>query len=149
MFEVNPGSSQKTMNETNQHLEGPLVSVVDDDLSVRRSTRRLLRTAGLRVETFASAEEFLMSGRAEESACIVLDFRMPGMNGLELQRHLAEHSVPVPIVFITAHASEDEQRQALQAGAVKFLHKPVNKEVLLLAIRSALENPPIEEGEIK
>ena len=90
-----------------------------------------------------------MSGRAGESACIVLDFRMPGMNGLELQRHLADHSVPVPIVFITAHASEDEQRQALQAGAVKFLHKPVSKEVLLLAIRSALGNPPIDERKTK
>jgi len=86
-----------------------------------------------------------MSGRAEESACIIIDFQMPGMNGLELQRQLAENSIPAPIVFITAHASEDEQRMALQAGAVKFLHKPVSKEVLLLAVRSALGNPPIDE----
>lgn len=135
----------KTYGIKEQHLEAPLVSVVDDDLSVRRSTRRLLRTEGLRVETFGSAEEFLMSGRAEESACIILDFRMPGMNGLELQRKLTENSIPAPIVFITAYASEDEQRLALQAGAVRFLHKPVSKEVLLLAICSALENPPIDE----
>jgi FixJ family two-component response regulator len=139
----------ENMNENNQHPEAPLVSVVDDDHSVRRSTQRLLRSIGLRAEAFASAEEFLASGLAEESACIILDFRMPGMNGLELQRHLAANSIPVPIVFITAHASENEQRQALQAGAVKFLHKPVSNEVLLLAIRSALGNPPIDERKTK
>jgi FixJ family two-component response regulator len=142
---MNSGGPRKIMSIKHQPVEAPLVSIVDDDLSVRRSTGRLLRTAGLRVETFASAEEFLTSGRAKESDCIILDFQMPGMNGLELQRHLAENSIPAPIVFITAHASEDEQRQALQAGAVKFLHKPVSKEVLLLSIRSALGNPPIDE----
>ena len=127
------------MDAKNKSLYLPLVSIVDDDVSVRRSTRRLLHSAGLRVEAFASAEEFLMSGRAEETACLVLDLRMPGMNGLQLQRRLAEDSNPVPIVFVTAHSSPEEERQALQTGAIQFLQKPISKDVLLLAIRNALK----------
>ena len=127
------------MDAKNKSLHPPLVSIVDDDVSVRRSTRRLLHSAGLRVEAFASAEEFLMSGRAEETACRVLDLRMPGMNGLQLQRRLAEDSNPVPIVFVTAHSSPEEERQALQTGAIQFLQKPISKDVLLLAIRNALK----------
>ena len=130
------------MDAKNKGFDAPLVSIVDDDLSVRRSTRRLLRSAGLRAEAFESAEEFLMSGRAEETACLILDLRMPGMNGLQLQRRLAEVSIPVPIIFVTAHSSADEERQALQAGAVQFLQKPVSKDVLLLAIRNAIKTPP-------
>jgi len=127
------------MDAKNKSLHPPLVSIVDDDVSVRRSTRRLLHSAGLRAEAFASAEEFLISGRAEETACLILDLRMPGMNGLQLQRRLTEDSNPVPIVFVTAHSSPEEERQALQAGAVQFLQKPISKEVLLLAIRNALK----------
>ena len=127
------------MDAKNKSLHPPLVSIVDDDVSVRRSTRRLLHSAGLRAEAFASAEEFLMSGRAEETACLILDLRMPGMNGLQLQRRLAEASNPVPIVFVTAHSSPEEERQALQAGAIQFLQKPISKEELLLAIRNALK----------
>ncbi len=130
------------MDAKNKSLHPPLVSIVDDDVSVRRSTRRLLHSAGLRAEAFASAEEFLMSGRAEETACLILDLRMPGMNGLQLQRRLAEASNPVPIVFVTAHSSPEEERQALQAGAIQLLQKPVSKEVLLLAIRNALKPSP-------
>ncbi|MCI0351911.1 MAG: response regulator [Acidobacteriales bacterium] len=128
------------MDTKTKSLVAPLVSIVDDDISVRRSTRRLLRSAGFRVEAFASAEEFLTSGRAEETACLILDLRMPGMNGLQLQRRLAEASNLVPIIFVTAHFSADEERQALQAGAVQFLQKPVNKEVLLLAIRNEIKD---------
>ena len=80
-----------------------------------------------------------MSGRAEETTCLILDLRMPGMNGLQLQRRLAEDSNPVPIVFVTAHSSPEEERQALLAGATQFLQKPISKEVLLLAIRNALK----------
>ena len=127
------------MDTKNKGLHAPLVSIVDDDVSVRRSTQRLLRSAGFRAEAFASAEEFLKSGRTEETACLVLDLRMPGMNGLQLQRRLAEDCNPVPIVFVTAHSSPEEERQALQAGAMQFLQKPVSKEVLLLAIRNALK----------
>ena len=127
--------------ETNS-LDAPLVSIVDDDLSVRRSTRRLLRAAGFRVEAFASAEEFLTSGRAEETACLILDLRMPGMNGLQLQRRLAEGLKAIPIIFLSAHSSADEERLALQEGALQFLQKPVNKEALLPAIRNAIKSPP-------
>ena len=97
------------------------------------------------MEAFASAEEFLASGRVVETACLILDLRMPGMNGLQLQlqRRLAEGSKPVPIIFLSAYSLPDEERQALQAGAVHFLQKPVNKDVLLPAIRNAIKSPPL------
>jgi FixJ family two-component response regulator len=116
-----------------------VVSIVDDDVSVRRSTRRLLRSSGLRSEAFASAEEFLNSSWAGESACLILDLRMPGMNGLELQRRLAQACNPVPVIFLSAQASEEDERSALRAGAVQFLRKPISKEALLSAIRNALK----------
>jgi FixJ family two-component response regulator len=131
--------SSMTIDPTNRRRHSPLVAIVDDDISVRRSTWRLLRSIGLQAEAFASAEEFLMSGLAEETACVILDLRMPGMNGLELQSHLAEGSNPVPIIFLSAHSTADDERQALQAGAFQFLQKPVSKEVLLSAIRRAIE----------
>jgi FixJ family two-component response regulator len=131
--------SLMTSDSTNRHRLSPLVAIVDDDISVRRSTRRLLRSIGLRAEAFASAEEFLISGLAGEAVCLILDLRMPGMNGLELQGHLAEASNHIPIIFLSAHATADDERQALQAGAFQFLHKPVSKEVLLRAIHKAIE----------
>jgi len=121
--------------------ESPLVSIVDDDISVRRSTRRLLCSSGLRAEAFASAEDFLQSGHLGGTACLLLDVRMPGMDGLELQRRLAETGRLIPIVFLSARASEEEERRALRAGAANFLRKPVSKEALLHAIRAVLESP--------
>src|SRR5712672_3001321 len=118
--------------------EDLVVSIVDDDVSVRRSTRRLLLSSGLRAEAFASAEEFLGSEWAEQTACLILDLRMPGMNGLELQRRLAQNRNPVPVIFLSAHASEEDERSALGAGAVQFLRKPTSKAALLNAIRDAL-----------
>src|SRR5467141_435239 len=118
----------------------PLVSIVDDDVSVRRSTRRLL-SSGLRAEAFASAEDFLQSGRVAETACLLLDVRMPGIDGLELQRRLSETDRIIPIIFLSARASEEEERRALRAGAADFLRKPVSKEALLQAIRAVLESP--------
>ncbi|PYK61344.1 MAG: two-component system response regulator [Verrucomicrobia bacterium] len=118
----------------------PLVSIVDDDVSVRRSTRRLLLSSGLRAEAFASAEDFLQSGRVAETACLLLDVRMPGIDGLELQRRLSETDRIIPIIFLSARASEEEERRALRAGAADFLRKPVSKEALLHAIRAVLEN---------
>src|SRR2546421_10517558 len=105
--------------------EDLIVSIVDDDVSVRRSTRRLLRSSGFRAEAFASAEEFLDSKSAVETACLILDLRMPGVNGLELQRRLTQNGSLVPIIFLSAHASEEDERSALSAGAVQFLHKPI------------------------
>ena len=127
------------MDAKNKTPTGPLVSIVDDDVSVRRSTRRLLRCCGLRAEAFASAEDFLQSGRVAETACLLLDVRMPGMDGLELQRRLGETDRLIPIIFLSARASEDEERRALRAGAANFLRKPVSKEALLNAIRAVLK----------
>src|SRR2546427_295821 len=118
--------------------EHSVISIVDDDFSVRRSTRRLLRCSGFRTEAFASAEEFLDSEWAGETACVILDLRMPGMNGLELQRRLTQNGNPVAVIFLSAHASEEDERSALRAGAVQFLRKPISKEALLSAIRNAL-----------
>src|SRR5437667_3910911 len=125
----------------------PLVSIVDDDVSVRRSTRRLLHSSGLRAEAFATADEFLQSGRMEETACLLLDVRMPGMDGLELQRRLGETHRLIPIIFLSARASEEEERRALQAGAANFLRKPVSKEALLRAIRAVIESPIHDQKE--
>jgi FixJ family two-component response regulator len=129
------------MNAKNKKLEEPLVSIVDDDSSVRSSTRRLLRCSGMRADAFASAEDFLQSGRVAETGCLLLDVSMPGMGGLELQRHLAETGRLIPIVFLSARASEEEEHRALQAGAASFLRKPISKEGLLNAIRAVLKGP--------
>jgi len=129
------------MKAENKKSEDPLVSIVDDDPSVRSSTRRLLRCSGMRADAFASAEDFLQSERVAETGCLILDMTMPGMNGLELQRRLAETGRLMPIVFLSARASEEEERRALQAGAASFLRKPVSKETLLNAIHAVLEGP--------
>jgi FixJ family two-component response regulator len=120
--------------------EAPLVFIVDDDVSVRRSTGRLVRSLGMRAETFASAQDLLNSGRAVEAACLILDVRMPNMDGLELQRRLNETMQRIRVVFVSARASEEEESRALQAGAVAFLRKPVSKDALLRGIRKALES---------
>jgi FixJ family two-component response regulator len=122
-------------------LDAPLVAIVDDDPSVRQSARRLLVSLGRRVEAFASAEEFLASGRARTPACLILDVRMPGTDGLGLQRHLADAGFAIPIVFITGRASEDEERRALHAGAIAFLRKPVNKAALVRVLDDVLGKP--------
>ena len=119
--------------------ETPLISVVDDDESVRRSISRLMKSAGFRAENFASAEDFIRSGRAKDSACLILDLQMPGMDGLQLQRHLAAAGYRIPIIFITGHSDETKQAQAIQAGAVRFLCKPFNEEDLFDGIRLALK----------
>src|SRR5260370_11033703 len=106
--------------------EDLVVSIVDDEVAVRRSTRRLLLSSGFRAEVFASAEEFLDSESAENTACLILDLRMPGMNGLELQRRLSQNGNPVPVIFLSAQASEEDERSALRAGAVQFLRKPIS-----------------------
>ena len=129
------------MDTNNKTTKEPLVSIVDDDASVRRSTRRLLRCCGLRAEVFSSAEDFLQSGLAAQTACLLLDVRMPRMDGLELQRRLGEASQSIPIIFLSARASEEEERRALRAGAANFLRKPVSKEALLRAISAVLEIP--------
>ena len=118
----------------------PLISIVDDDEALRRSLDNLVRSAGLRACGFASAEAFLESNQLSETDCLVLDVRIPGMSGLELQRQLAATSSDVPIIFMTAHEIGDQRQQALEAGAVAFLNKPFAEEDLLNAIDTALKN---------
>jgi FixJ family two-component response regulator len=116
----------------------PIVFVVDDDLSVRRSTERLLRAAGLKVQTFTSAREFLKLPRPEGPACLVLDVRMPGLSGIELQRELSQSGIQIPIIFITAHGDIPMTVRAMKAGAVEFLTKPFRSRGLLDAVRAAI-----------
>ena len=135
------------MRARKQIVDKPLISIVDDDASVRRSTGRLIGSLGFEAETFASAEDFLSSGRAAQTACLLLDVRMPGMGGLELQRRLADHTPPIPIVFLTARASEEEERRALEAGAVGFLRKPVGKEQLLRMLSTIFDRSARGQGD--
>jgi FixJ family two-component response regulator len=120
-------------------LEACLISIVDDDESIRAATKSLLRSLGYQVETFASAESFLDSGALARTECLILDVRMPGMGGLELQRQLNAMESPVPIVFITAHYDEMNQKQASEAGAVDFLRKPFDANTLMAAVQRGLE----------
>jgi two-component system, LuxR family, response regulator FixJ len=120
---------------------GHVVSIVDDDASLRRSLRNLVMSAGLRVETFESAEVFLDSGSLNTTGCLVLDLRMPGMGGFELLKRLAMSRSDVPVIIITAHGDRDTRQRSLQAGAVAFLEKPVRGATLLDAVRSALAAP--------
>lgn len=117
----------------------PLIAIVDDDASVRTSTCRLVRTFGFAAAGYDSAEAFVESGQAVRTTCLILDVRMPGMGGLALQRHLADHDLPIPIVFFTAHPSAVEEQAARQAGAIDFLHKPVGAEVLRRVLRSVVD----------
>lgn len=114
------------------------VAVVDDDELVRIALQRLLKAAGLGVASFASAEDLLRSGQLPEIACLIVDIRMPGMSGLDLQTKLKAES-PVPIIFITAHGDEKMRLQAMRAGAVAFLAKPFDSGILLDRVRAALE----------
>jgi FixJ family two-component response regulator len=116
----------------------PLVCVVDDDSLMRDSTARLIRSFGFSVEAFASAEEFDNSGYLEETACLILDVRMPGTSGLELQRQLVANRRAIPVILITAYEDEGLRAQALRGGAIAFLLKPFSEESLLQALRSAL-----------
>jgi FixJ family two-component response regulator len=119
--------------------ENPMIAVVDDDASMRGALRNLLRSVGFRAAAFASAEEFLQASQLQDTACAIVDVRMPGMSGLELQQHLATIQYPVPLIFITAHGDAEARARALRAGAVDFLDKPFREEVLLRAIQSALQ----------
>ena len=116
----------------------PLISVVDDDESVRESLSGLIRSVGFGVMVFASAEEFLGSNRLLDTDCLILDVRMPGMSGLELQRQLVAANWRIPIIFVTAYADDDVRVRALAAGGVDVLSKPCREEDLLRAIQTAL-----------
>ncbi len=115
------------------------IAIVDDDPSVREGLSSLIRSAGLQVETFASAQEFLARPSAEAPSCLVLDLQLPGLSGLDLQKRMAEVGLEIPIVFLTGHGNIPASVQAMKAGAVEFLTKPFDEQDLLQAIQEAVE----------
>lgn len=119
---------------------GKMVTIVDDDELMRGALQGMLKSVGLVSQAFASAEEFLKSGQHEQTACLIADIRMPGMSGLELQAKLNAEHCRIPTIFITAHGDTKMRMQALRAGAVEFLAKPFDDEVLLESVRAALES---------
>ena len=119
-------------------VESPLIAIVDDDESVRDALTSLLHAVGWQAEAFASAEAFLQSGHVPTTACLLLDVRLPGLSGLELQQQLHASQAWLPIIFLTAHGTEAMRAQTLQAGAVAFFTKPFSDTALLEAIHTAL-----------
>jgi two-component system response regulator FixJ len=115
------------------------VSIVDDDQAVRHALGNFLDSAGLNVEAFASAEDFVNSDHPKDECCLILDIRLPNMSGLELQRYLSDRVRPVPIIFMTGHADAAVREQAMRDGALGFFHKPFDSEALLNAVCSVLK----------
>jgi FixJ family two-component response regulator len=120
--------------------EAPLVLIVDDDVSVRRSTARLLRSSGMRAESFASAQHLLDYESKIEADCVIIDVRMPGIDGLQLMRRLRANRQRIPVIFFSGEATQADENWALRAGALAFLRKPVGKGALLRLIQMALES---------
>ncbi|HVM50827.1 MAG TPA: response regulator [Candidatus Acidoferrum sp.] len=130
--------------------EVPVISVVDDDPSVVEGLVSLMESVGYEAAGFSSAEAFLNSASSGKTGCLILDVRMPGMGGLELQRRLAAQVDQTPIIFITAHSGQEMSAEALRRGAVAFLRKPFSQESILEAVQSALARragPSVHEGQ--
>jgi FixJ family two-component response regulator len=119
--------------------KAPVVYVVDDDPGVREALDSLIRSVGFRVQTFASAQDFLQSKPTTAPACLILDVRLPGLSGLDLQRELRQADIHIPVIFVTGHADIPMSVRAMKAGAVEFLTKPVRDQDLLDAIQQAIE----------
>jgi FixJ family two-component response regulator len=117
-----------------------LVAIVDDDESMRKALMGLMKASGFPAQSFASAEEFLNSNQVHQTGCLILDIRMPGMSGLELQARLNFEGIQIPTIFITAHGDGDTLQRALSVGAMEFLTKPFDDDVLLRSVRAALEH---------
>jgi two-component system response regulator FixJ len=120
-------------------IERKKIFIVDDDPSVRKALQRFITSVGSRVETYASSQEFLDSVPVDAEGCLILDVRMPGLNGLGLQSKMATMKYKLPIIFMTAYDNPQDRKQAMEAGAVAFLQKPFSDQELLEVIRSALE----------
>jgi FixJ family two-component response regulator len=131
-----PGSASGTLPLSSTV---PIVFIVDDDVSVRESLELLVRNEKWKPETFSSAQEFLNHPRTAVPSCLVLDLSLPGLNGLELQKQLAAEHIDMPIIFITGHGDVPKSVQAMKAGALEFLTKPIDNDALISAIRKALE----------
>ena len=114
------------------------VFIVDDDASVRRALKRLIKVSGYKARTFGTAREFIDSGHSQDPGVLILDIRMPEMSGLELQKYLIDSGSDMPIIFITAHDDVQARRMALEAGAIEFLRKPIEDQMLLDAVQQAL-----------
>jgi FixJ family two-component response regulator len=133
----------------------PVVFVVDDDVSMREALKNLLRSVGLEVETYSAAGEFLSSRRTDAPGCLVLDVRLPGLSGLELQRQLTEANIEIPIIFITGHGDIEMSVRAMKSGAVEFLTKPFRDQDLLDAVQKAIDGDlaarvqRVEMGELR
>ena len=119
--------------------DSQLIAIVDDDQSVQNALQDLIESEGLSARCFGSAEQFLQARAQNQSGCLIVDIRMPGISGLELQAKLNAARCRIPIIFITAHGDEDMRMQALRAGAAAFLTKPIDGEALLQRVRAALE----------
>jgi len=125
----------------------PIIAIVDDDISIRKSLDRLIRSAGLKVLVFASAEEFLNSAQPLKADCLILDIQLPGMSGIELLHYLKTQKYKVPIIFITAHGSDEQARsEAASDWTVAYLIKPFSGEELLDAVNAALKWKPNNQG---
>jgi FixJ family two-component response regulator len=127
------------MKTVEQSSADQRISIVDDDASIREALKGLMRSVRFDVEAFASAEEFLASGRVADTACLILDVHLPGMNGFDLQNQLNVERRDIPVIFITAHADDASRERAMKAGAIEFLSKPVRRETLFKAIEIAME----------
>lgn len=133
--------------QPSEATQAPLIAIVDDDASVRQSMCRLIRRCGYRADAFGSGEELLRSDLGTRVACLLLDLRMPGMDGFEVQRRLHESGSRVPIVFVTARASEEEERRARGAGAAAFLLKPIARATLLKVLEDVIRSEePFRRG---
>lgn len=124
-----------------------VIAIVDDDEPLREALGSVMKAAGFSSRTFASAEEFLACDDCDETACLILDVRLPGISGIELQKRLIKANSPLPIIFVTAHGDASLQDSLMRAGAAAFLYKPVRSEALLKEIRSALESAHITRNE--
>jgi FixJ family two-component response regulator len=137
---IAPLSAERYVVTMATQTKAKLIAIVDDDELMRSALQSMLKSVGLSSLAFASAEEFLNSGQHQQTACLIADIRMPGMSGLELQAKLNAEHCRIPTIFITAHGDTKMRMQALRAGAVEFLAKPFDDEVLLENVRAALED---------
>jgi FixJ family two-component response regulator len=129
----------RTQLRTSELPKVPVISIVDDDASVREATRGLVRSLGYSAAAFASAEEFLESDRVDDTSCLITDVQMPGLSGIELQSRLAETGRRMPIIFVTAYPEERMRARALEGGACGFLSKPFRDECLIGCLNKALD----------
>jgi FixJ family two-component response regulator len=136
---VRQSVNKKPMHANNMHETNPIVFVIDDDLSVRRSMERLLRSAGFEVRCYSSAREFLKHLPPPRPACLIVDVRMPGGSGIELQHELTQMEIRTPVIFITGHGDIPTSVRAMKAGAVDFLTKPLRSRTLLESVRRAID----------